>query len=90
MEITTPIAAPAKTTRGKDFDPTSSSWRINSRHWYGGVTAALITRQEKMPRLPNHSKTPSTKPVMVPVTEGKGALHRVGLGRLTFATAVYS
>src|SRR5579862_5834631 len=56
--MTTPIAEPANATSGKDFDPTSSSCRISSRHSKGGVTAALSTFHEKTPRLPNHSKKP--------------------------------
>src|ERR1700693_353683 len=51
-----PVAAPAKATRGSDFDPISSSCRNNSRNSYGGVTAARSTRQKNIPRSPNHSK----------------------------------
>src|SRR5579863_2450223 len=60
--MTTPTAPPANATSGNDFDPTSSSCRISSRPSYGGVTAAFRTCQEKMPRLPNHSKKPPTNP----------------------------
>src|SRR5580700_12075794 len=50
------MAAPAKATRGNDFDPTSSSCRNNSRNSNGGVTAARTTRQKNIPRSPNHSR----------------------------------
>src|ERR1700723_803319 len=63
-EITTPMAAPASATRGKDFDPTSSSWRISSRHSYGGVTPARKTCHAKIPKLPNHSKNPVNTPAI--------------------------
>src|ERR1035441_5619193 len=88
--MTTPIAAPAKATRGNDLDPTSSSWRINSRHSYGGVTVALNTCQEKMPRLPNHSNKPLTSPVTEPATEGMGSDRRSGIGGLKPSTAITS
>src|ERR1700677_3527451 len=56
MESTMPVAAPAKATNGKDFEPISSSWRNNSRNSNGGVTAARTTRQKNIPRSPNHSR----------------------------------
>src|SRR5271166_5151101 len=55
-ESTTPVAAPAKATSGRDFDPISSSCRKSSPNSNGGVTAARTTCQKKMPRSPNHSK----------------------------------
>src|ERR1035441_10652805 len=84
----TPTAAPAKATSGNDLDPTSSSWRINSRHSYGGVTAALNTCQEKMPRLPNHSNKPLISPATEPATEGNGSNRRSGIGGLKPSTAI--
>src|ERR1039458_3532797 len=56
--VTPPIAAPAMATSGRDFDPTSSSCRISSRHSYGGVTAARKNCQEKNPS-PPHTWPPS-------------------------------
>src|ERR1700733_2846052 len=56
MESTTPVAAPAKATKGRDFEPISSSCRSNSRNSKGGVTAARKTCQQNMPKSPNHSK----------------------------------
>src|SRR5579863_9227791 len=56
MDSTTPVAAPAKATSGRDFDPISSSWRNSSRNSNGGVTAARTTCPKKMPRSPNHSR----------------------------------
>src|ERR1700691_3432513 len=56
MESTIPVAAPARATSGKDFDPISSSCRNNSRNSNGGVTAACTTCQKNIPRSPNHSR----------------------------------
>src|ERR1700723_2576793 len=56
MESTTPVAAPAKATKGRDFDPISSSCRNNSWNSKGGVTAARKTCQQNMAKSPNHSK----------------------------------
>src|SRR5580704_13100054 len=55
-ESTTPVAAPAKATSGRDFDPISSSCRNNSRNSNGGVTEARRTCQKNRPRSPNHSR----------------------------------
>jgi hypothetical protein len=52
---TVPMAAPARATSGKDFDPISSNCRKISRSSNGLVTAAQITFQEKLPKSPNHS-----------------------------------
>src|ERR1700677_2398893 len=38
------------------MDPISSSWRKNSPNSKGGVTAARVTCQKNIPRLPNHSR----------------------------------
>src|SRR5579862_2390815 len=69
-ESTTPVAAPAKATKGSDIAPIASHCRTNSRHSYGGVTAALARRAQNKPSSPNHSKpdrnnppTPGTLPV---------------------------
>src|ERR1700733_14881679 len=64
MESTTPVAAPAKATKGRDFDPISSSCRNHSRNSKGGVTAARKTCQENMPQSPNHSKNWLIKPLV--------------------------
>src|SRR5271154_3626494 len=56
MESTMPVAAPARATSGRDFDPISSSWRNSSRISNGGVTAARATCQKNIPRSPNHSR----------------------------------
>src|SRR5664279_4482046 len=61
-ERTTPVAAPAKATSGRDLDPISSSCRNSSRNSNGGVTAARTTRQKNIPRSPNHSKNFVIKP----------------------------
>src|ERR1035441_2623319 len=84
----TPMAEPAMTTNGKDFDPTSSSWRINSRHSNGGVTAARKTCQEKIPRFPNHSKKPLTSPVAELAGVVVSTVLRPGSGGLMPATVV--
>src|SRR5580698_5961511 len=86
----TPIAEPAIATSGKDFDPTSSSCRINSRHSYGGVTAAVRTRQEKIPSSPNHSKNPLNRPVAELATSDARSVRRTGGGGMRPATAVDS
>ena len=83
--MTTPIAEPAKATSGRDFDPTSSSCRINSRHSNGGVTAALRTCQEKMPRLPNHSKNPLNTFVAEIATADRTPVRGSGRGGLPAA-----
>ena len=57
------MAAPAKATSGRDFDPISSSCRNNSRNSNGGVTAARTTRQKNIPRSPNHSKNSLIRPL---------------------------
>src|SRR5208337_4854975 len=84
----TPIAAPAMATSGIDFDPTSSSCRISSRHSYGGVTADRKTRQEKIPSSPNHSKNPLNRPVAELATEDITAIRRRGSGGCIPATVV--
>src|ERR1700733_4118909 len=56
MESTIPVAAPARATSGRDFDPISSSCRNNSRNSNGDVTAARTTCQKNIPRSPNHSR----------------------------------
>src|ERR1700680_2379359 len=61
---TVPTAAPAKATRGSDFDPISSNCRMISRSSNGLVTAAHITFQEKLPRSPSHS---SERLIVIPV-----------------------
>jgi hypothetical protein len=61
---TVPTAAPARATRGSDFDPISSNCRMISRISNGLVTAAHITFQEKFPRSPNHS---SERLIVIPV-----------------------
>lgn len=86
MERTVPIAVPAKATNGRDFDPTSSSCRMNSRHSYGGVTAAFRTCQEKSPRLPNHSKIPFNNPM--PALDGVGSARRSGSTGFAVVAAV--
>ena len=43
-DSTTPIADPARATRKKDFDPTSSICRMSSRTSYGGVSATRTSR----------------------------------------------
>jgi hypothetical protein len=55
-ERTTPVAAPANATSGSDFEPSSSSWRANSRASYGGRKTARNNSKQKKPRSPNHSK----------------------------------
>ena len=52
---TTPIAEPASAIRGRDLAPTSSIWRINSRHSNPPPVAARSTSQTKAPSSPNHS-----------------------------------
>ena len=84
----TPIAAPAMATSGRDFDPTSSSCRINSRHSYGGVTAAVRTRQEKIPSSPNHSKNPLNSFVAESATTDTRSVRRTGRGGFIPASAV--
>src|SRR5208282_3651070 len=64
-----PMAAPAKATRGNDFDPISSICRASSRNSKGGVTAARRTCQEKRPSSPNHSKNPLIRVVLELVVE---------------------
>jgi len=54
--MTTPVAAPAIATRGRDRDPAESHCRINSRNSQGGDNAARVTRLQKTATSPNHSK----------------------------------
>src|SRR5271169_750522 len=87
MESTTPVAAPAKATRGSDIDPISSSCRNNSRNSNGGVTAARTTCQKKMPRSPNHSKNSLTKPLEEFTVRETGKARCPGLGERMPPTA---
>src|ERR1035437_10944323 len=86
--MTTPIAAPASATSGRDFDPTSSSCRISSRHSKGGVTAALSTCHEKMPRLPNHSKNLLNSPEAELTPMEMSDSRRLGIGETIPASVV--
>src|ERR1700722_10917412 len=52
---TVPTAPPARATRGSDFEPISSSWRMISRISKGLVMDARSTFHEKLPKSPNHS-----------------------------------
>ncbi len=61
---TTPVAAPASATSGRDLAPTSSTWRMNSRPSYGGKNADRSTRPQKIPRSPNHSKNGTAELVL--------------------------
>ena len=61
----------------------SSICRISSLPSNGGVTAALRTRQEKIPRFPSHSNRPLTSPVdeSLPAIAGRGCgSGNVGMG----------
>src|ERR1700683_919004 len=87
MESTMPVAAPAKATNGRDFDPISSSWRNNSRNSNGGVTAARTTLQKNIPRSPNHSKNSPMNP-FVGVGGNNGNARRAGPGERSLATVV--
>ena len=53
---TAPIAAPAIATMGRDFEPTSSSWRSSSRPSNGRLVVERSTCQMNMPSSPNHSR----------------------------------
>ena len=57
-ERTTPVAAPASATKGNDFDPIASIWRISSPPSQGGTKATRARRQQNMPSSPNHAKNP--------------------------------
>src|SRR5271165_544870 len=87
-ESTTPVAAPAKATSGRDLDPISSSCRKSSRNSNGGVTAARTTRQKNTPRSPNHSKNSLMNPLEEFVEDGTGKTLRPGLGERMTPTAV--
>ena len=88
MERTAPIAAPAIATSGIDFDPTSSSCRMSSRHSYGGVTAAFKTCQEKTPRLPNHSKKSLVNPMAESAFDEMGTASCPGSAGFVLVAAV--
>src|SRR5271154_5694712 len=87
MESTMPVAAPAKATSGRDFDPISSSWRNNSRNSKGGVTAARTTCQKNIPRSPNHSSSWLIGPV-VEAAEAGGTVNELGRRAAAFAGAL--
>src|SRR5580658_7317922 len=87
MESTIPVAAPAKATSGRDFDPISSSWRNNSRNSKGGVTAARTTCQKNIPRSPNHSRNWVIGP-LVDTVENAGTVNGPGRRAAVFAGAV--
>src|SRR5580700_10101820 len=82
-----PVAAPAKATSGRDFDPISSSCRNSSRNSNGGVTAARTTRQKNIPRSPNHSRNSVIGP-LVETAEGAGAVNGRGTRAAAFADAL--
>src|SRR5271154_2101679 len=91
MESTTPVAAPAKATSGRDFDPISSSCRNNSRNSNGGVTAARTTRQKNIPRSPNHSRKLPIGPGVeteVGTVDDAGAVDEPGGRAAAFAGAL--
>src|SRR5208282_34478 len=88
MESTTPVAAPAKATNGRDMDPISSSCRNNSRNSKGGVTAARTTRQKNMPRSPNHSKNLLNRPSEELTMGGTSDVRNTGSGGSKPASAL--
>ena len=83
------MAAPAKATRGNDFDPISSSCRPSSRNSKGGVTAARTTCQEKRPSSPNHSKKPLIRAFAELTAEDTGRLRTAPLRPVSPSAAIF-
>src|ERR1035438_75286 len=70
------------------IDPARTNSRISSRHSNGGVTAALSTCHEKMPRLPNHSKNLLNSPEAELTPMEMSSSRRLGIGETIPASVV--